>query len=261
MPHFAANLSMMFAELPFLDRFAAAAAHGFKAVEFLFPYEHPAAQIAARLKQHGLAQALFNAPPGDWAKGERGTSIFPERKQEYEEGIARALAYCDALGCRKLHVLAGVVASGADRAAAEAPYVASLQHAADKAAAHGVEILIEPLNPKDMPGYFLMSFAQARDVIGKVGRPNVRLQLDLYHRQMTAGGLADATREFWPLVGHIQIAGVPGRHEPDVGEINYPYLFDLIDSLGYQGWIGCEYRPRGDTVAGLGWAKAYGITG
>ena len=260
MPRFAANLSMMFTEVPFLDRFEAAAGVGFKAVEFLFPYEHPAAEIAARLERFGLTQALFNAPPGDWAKGERGVSIFPERRAEFEAGLATAFAYAQTLRCKKLHVMAGILPSGADRALAEANYVASLQYAADRAAALGLQILIEPLNPRDMPGYFLMSFGEARDSLAKIGRPNVRLQLDLYHRQMTAGGLVEATREFWPLVGHIQIAGVPGRHEPDIGEINYPHLFKLFDQLGYDGWIGCEYRPKDGTMAGLGWANSYGIT-
>ena len=260
MPRFAANLSMMFTELAFLDRFEAAARHGFKAVEFLFPYEHPAAEIASRLAHHDLTQALFNAPPGDWAKGERGTAIFTGRTAEFAGGIEIALTYAKALGCKKLHVMAGIVPSGADPAQLEATYISNLQLAADRAAPHGIQILIEPLNPRDMPGYFLMSFGQARDVLAKVARPNAKLQLDLYHRQMTAGGLADAAREFWPLTGHVQIAGVPGRHEPDVGEINYSYLFELIDSLGYDGWIGCEYRPKAGTAGGLGWAKPYGIT-
>jgi len=260
MPRFAANLSMMFNEVPFLDRFERAAIVGFKAVEFLFPYDHPAEEIATRLKRFGLVQALFNAPPGDWAMGERGTALFPNRQSEFVAGIEMAIAYAKALDCRKLHVLAGIVPADADMAVAEATYVSNLQLAADRAAAEGLSVLIEPLNPHDMPGYFLMSFAQARDILAKVARPNVKLQLDLYHRQMTAGRLADSTREFWPLVGHIQIAGVPGRNEPDVGEINYPHLFELIDSLGYDGWIGCEYRPKAATAAGLGWAKPYGIT-
>ena len=260
MTRLAANLSMMFNEVPFLDRFETAARHGFKAVEFLFPYEHPAAEIAARLERHGLTQALFNLPPGDWAKGERGIAIFPERKAEFAAGVDTALRYAKALNCKKLHVMAGIVPDGADRAALEATYVANLQLAADRAALLAIEILIEPLNPRDMPGYFLVSFGQARDILAKVDRPNAKLQLDLYHRQMSSGGLADATREFWPLTGHVQIAGVPGRHEPDIGEINYRYLFELIDSLGYDGWIGCEYRPKAATADGLGWAKAYGIT-
>ncbi len=259
MPRFAANLSMMFTELPFLDRIDAAAGHGFGAVEFLFPYEHPAAEIASRLERHGLTQALFNLPPGDWAKGERGLAIFPDRMAEFAAGLDKALNYAKTLGCKKLHVMAGIIPAGADTAKLEATYIANLQLAADRAAPFGIQILIEPLNPRDMPGYYLMSFGQARDILTKVSRPNAKLQLDLYHRQMNAGGLADATREFWPLVGHIQIAGVPGRHEPDVGEINYPYLFELIDSLGYDGWIGCEYRPQAGTAAGLGWAKDYGI--
>ncbi len=260
MPRLAANLSMMFTEHPFLDRIDAAARHGFAGVEFLFPYEHPAAEIASRLERHGLTQALFNAPPGDWVKGERGVAIFPDRRAEFAAGLDIALSYAKALCCEKLHVMAGIVPVGADPARLEATYVANLQFAADRAAPLGIQILIEPLNPRDMPGYYLMSFGEARDVLAKVARPNAKLQLDLYHRQMTGGGLADATREFWPLTGHIQIAGVPGRHEPDVGEINYSYLFELIDSLGYDGWVGCEYRPRAATAAGLSWAKPYGIS-
>ena len=261
MPRFAANLSMMFTELPFLERFEAAGEAGFKAVEFLFPYAHPAAEVAARLERFGLALALFNAPPGDWEKGERGVAIFPERRMEFTAGLDTALAYAKALGGKKLHVMAGVLPPDADAALADTTYIANLQLAADLARPLGIEILIEPLNPRDMPGYHVMSLAQARNNLARVGRPNARLQLDLYHRQMTAGGLAGALAEFWPLVGHIQIAGVPGRHEPDMGEIAYPFLFDVIDKLGYDGWIGCEYRPRAGTLAGLGWAKAYLIKG
>ena len=259
MPRFAANLSMMFTEVPFLDRFEAAARVGFKAVEFQFPYEHAATDIAARLERYGLTLALFNAPPGHFANGERGIAIFKDRRAEFEAGLDVAFDYARTLKCSKLHVMAGILPSGADHAHAAETYIASLQLAANRAAPLGLDILIEPLNPHDAPGYFLTGFAQARDILDTAGYPNARLQLDLYHRQMTAGGLTDAIREFWPVVGHIQIAGVPGRHEPDAGEINYPHLFEVIDGLGYQGWIGCEYRPKAGTAAGLGWARRYGI--
>ena len=260
MPNFAANLSMMFQELPFLDRFEAAAKAGFKAVEFLFPYDHPAADIRQRLDRFGLRQVLFNLPPGDWAKGERGLAALPGREAEFGAAVDRAIEYATALGCPQVHVMAGVPLDVPLEQAA-ATYRANLRAAADRLQAHGIRTLIEPLNSRDMPGYFLMTAEQARQIIEAVGHPNLFLQMDLYHAQIMGGDLAERTRSHWPLIRHFQIAGVPGRHEPDVGEINYPYLFDLIDSLGYDGWIGCEYRPRAKTLDGLGWAKRYGIGG
>ena len=261
LPKLAANLSMMFNEVPFLDRFEAAASAGFKAVEFLFPYEHPAGEIRARLDRHGLRQALFNAPPGDWAKGERGTAIFPERREEFRAGIEKALGYAKALGCPKLHVMAGVLPAGADRPRAEDCYVENLKHAASLAKAAGVLILIEPLNPRDMPGFFLMSLPEGQRIIERTGSDNIKLQLDLYHRQITGGDLTRTIEHYLPLSGHVQIADVPGRHEPGTGEINFPPLFELLDRLGYDGYVGCEYRPKAGTVEGLGWAANYGITG
>lgn len=259
MPNLAANLSMMFQELPFLDRFAAAAECGFKAIEFLFPYEHPEAEIRAQLDRHGLIQALFNAPPGDWAKGERGLSILPERTAEFRKSLDTALSYAKALGCRKLHVMAGILPDGANRAEARKTYAANLALAGLAARACNVMVLIEPLNPIDMPGYFLFGLEEAAEIIGRVPGNNLRLQLDLYHCGMRGEDIAAAVRAYLPITGHIQIAGVPGRHEPDVGTIGYPALFDLLDRLGYDGWIGCEYRPLAGTREGLGWAKRYGI--
>ena len=257
MPKLAANLSMLFTEVDFLDRFGAAARAGFRAVEFLFPYDHPTDVIRARLDGHGLVQALFNAPPGDWAKGERGIAIDPARQDEFRAAIVKALDYARALGCPRVHVMAGLLAPGLDRKSAEATYVDNLRAAAAMAKAAGVVVLIEPLNTRDVPGYFLTDLADARRIIERVGHDNLRLQLDLYHRQIMRGDLAQAIDTYLPITGHIQIAGVPGRHEPDVGEINYPFLFDRLDELGYDGWVGCEYRPRGGTGAGLGWARRW----
>lgn len=261
MPRLAANLSMMFTEVAFLDRFAAAAEVGFEAVEVLFPYAFDAREVRARLQRHGLVQALFNARPGDWESGERGLAIDARRQQDFEASIAEALAYAEIIGCPKLHVMAGVLAPGIAAGDAHATFVANLASAARRAEAAGILLLIEPLNTRDMPGYFLTDLAQARAIIEEVASPALRLQLDLYHRQIMRGDLAMALREFWPIVGHIQISGVPGRHEPDVGEINHPYLLELIDALGYDGFVGCEYRPRTTTRDGLGWARRYGIAG
>ena len=257
MPRLAANLSMMYTEHPFLERFAAAAKDGFRAVEFLFPYEHPAGEIAARLRDHGLAQALFNAPPGDWSKGERGMASIPGREDEFKRSIETALAYARVLGNRRLHVMAGLIAPGQDRARHRDAYVRNLAFAAQAAAAAGITVVIEPINTRDIPGFFLNRQDEAHAVCREVGAPNLKVQMDLYHCQIVEGDLAMKIRQYLPGVGHMQIAGVPERHEPDVGEINYPYLFALIDELGYDGFIGCEYRPRAGTSQGLGWAKPW----
>ena len=257
MPRFAANLSMMFQEHAFLDRFAAAKAAGFEVVEFLFPYAFPAEEIAARLRDHGLTQALFNLPPGDWDNGERGFAALPGREAEFAAALAKALDYAAAIGCRQLHCMAGIPPAGADRTACRATFVANLRRAAETAAASGITLLVEPINTRDIPGYFLNYQRDGRAVVEEIGAPNLRLQLDLYHCQIMEGDLATHLRQFLPVTGHIQVAGVPERHEPDVGEVNYPYLFGLLDELGYDGWIGCEYRPRGRTEDGLGWFAAY----
>jgi 2-dehydrotetronate isomerase len=259
-PKFAANLSFIFQEVGFLDRFAAAAACGFKAVEYLTPYDHPPEVIAERLNRHGLEQALFNMPPGDWAAGERGIGALPGREEEFRAGINTALEYAKATRCRILHAMAGVLPAGQDRAAAERTYIANLRHAADRLAAENLTLVIEPINTRDIPGYILNTTAQAMAIIERVGRANLKLQLDLYHVQIMEGDLAQRIRTLAGHYPHVQIAGNPGRHEPDVGEINYPFLFDLLDEIGYSGWIGCEYRPKGETRAGLGWARRYGIS-
>ena len=259
MPKFAANLSMMFQEIGFLDRFDAAARCGFNAVEFLFPYEHPPETIAERLEHNGLALALFNMPPGDWGAGERGLAALPGREQQFRDGVGQAIAYAKAAKCPTIHAMAGLWPQGRDRGEGERIYVDNLRYAADRLAPEGLTLVIEPINTRDIPGYFLNTTTEAMAIIGKVGRPNLKLQLDLYHVQIMEGDLATRIRTLSGHYPHVQIAGNPGRHEPDIGEINYPYLFDLFDEIGYQGWIGCEYRPKGDTLAGLGWAKTYGI--
>jgi hydroxypyruvate isomerase len=260
-PKFAANLSFIFQEVGFLERFAAAAACGFKGVEYLSPYEHSPEVIAGQLNQHGLEQAMFNMPPGDWAAGERGIAALPGREEEFRAGVETALTYAKATNCRLVHAMAGLVPEGSDRAAAQRAYVANLRHAAERLAPEGVTVIIEPINNRDIPGYFLNTTTQAMQVIDTVGHPNLKLQLDLYHVQIMEGDLAHRIRTLAGSYRHVQIAGNPGRHEPDIGEINYPYLFDLLDELGYSGWIGCEYRPKGETAAGLGWARRYGIGG
>lgn len=260
MPRFAANLSMMFNEVDFLDRFAEARSCGFHAVEYLFPYAYEPGQLAARLQENGLEQVLFNLPPGDWEKGERGMAAIPGREEEFRKTVATALAYARALNCPRLHAMAGTVPAGVAMEKCEATYVANLKYAAAEAAKANIAILLEPLNPTDFKGYFLSSVEQARDIIDKVGADNLRVQYDIYHQQMAHGAIARTLRENFDFIPHIQIAGVPGRHEPSEGqEINFTYLFALIDELGFDGWIGCEYRPRAGTKEGLGWAGAYGV--
>jgi hydroxypyruvate isomerase len=254
---FAANLSMMFTERPFLERFAAAAAAGFDAVEYLFPYEFSATSLKEQLDRHGLVQALFNMPPGDWAAGERGTACLPGREAEFREGVARAVDYARTLGCPRLHCMSGLPPAGLDRDAALETYIGNLHHAAAACADAGLTLLVEPINGRDMPGYLMNSTALARRMIETVGAPNLRLQLDLYHCQISEGDLAMRIRANADLTAHVQIAGVPDRHEPDRGEVNYPYLYEVLAETGYDGFVGCEYRPRGRTEDGLGWFAPY----
>jgi hydroxypyruvate isomerase len=256
MPRFAANLSFMFQEVPFLDRFEAAAKAGFSAVEFLFPYENEPAEIAARLKANGLTQALFNLPPGDWTKGERGLAAIPGREAEFEAAVATALRYADATGCRRIHAMPGLRHHGADRRT----YVANLKRAARLAAKDNVDVIIEPINTRDIPGFFLNTTGEARAVIHEVAEPNLGLQFDLYHRQIQEGDTAMAIREFGHLARHYQIASPPDRGEPDDGEMNYAFLFREIDATGFSGYVGCEYKPRRGTLEGLGWVAACGVT-
>jgi hydroxypyruvate isomerase len=259
MPRFAANLSMMYTEHGFLDRFAAAAADGFDAVEYLFPYAHGRSELAALLADHGLAQVLFNAPPGDWDAGERGLACLPDRVAQFRAGVDLALEFAQALKCPRVHVMAGLAPPGAERAALRATYVANLAWAAQQAASAGVDVLIEPINTRDIPHFFLNRQDEAHAVVQEVDAPNLKVQMDLYHCQIVEGDLAMKIKQYFPTgrVGHFQIAGVPDRHEPDRGELNYPYLFELIDALGYTGHIGAEYRPKAGTTAGLGWFQRY----
>lgn len=254
MPKFAANLSFLFAEQPFPERFGRAAAAGFAGVEYLFPYAWPAAEIAGWLRDAGLQQVLFNLPPGDWAAGERGIACLPGREKEFAAGVEQALAYAEALGCRRVHCMAGLRPAGVDEARLTATYVANLRHAADRFAALGASVLIEPINSRiDMPGYWLDDVGRAFSLCAAVDRDNVRVQLDLYHAQIIQGDLARTIEANLDRIGHIQIADNPGRHEPGSGEINYPFLFALLDRLGYAGWVGCEYQPMTTTEAGLAW--------
>lgn len=255
MPAFAANLTMMFTEWPFLDRFDAAADAGFRAVEYLFPYDHAPDEVARRLERNGLTQALFNMPPGDWAAGERGLAALPDRFEEFRAGVAKALDYAAATGCRRLHMMAGL-ADPAVPAALDS-YRRAVAYAGEALAARGIELLLEPINGRDMPGYFLNDFALAERLIAGAGLPNVRLQFDLYHRQILHGDVTMALRRLMPLTGHVQIASVPSRNEPDGEELNWPFLFAELDRLGYGGFVGCEYRPRAATLDGLGWFAPY----
>ena len=255
MPRFAANLSFLFTELPFLDRFEAASKAGFRAVEFLNPFDAPKADIAQRLARHGLTQALFNMAHGDWSKGERGISALPGREAEFEKAVTGALDYAVTLGCKRLFAMAGLRHHGADRKT----YVANLKTATTMCAAHGIDVVIEPINTRDIPGYFLNLTEDARSIIHEVGAANIGLQFDLYHRQVMQGDVAMAIREFGHLAKHYQIASPPDRGEPDEGELNYRYLFQAIDDSGFDGWVGCEYKPRNGTLAGLRWAETCGV--
>ncbi|HTK01184.1 MAG TPA: 2-oxo-tetronate isomerase [Bordetella sp.] len=258
MVKFAANLSMLYTEHGFLDRFQAAAEDGFKGVEFMFPYAWPAKELATRLSACGLAQVLFNGPPGREDAGERGLACLPGREAEFRDSIQQALEYADALSCPRVHVMAGLAPHDADRARLRETYVHNLAWAAEAAAKAGRDVLIEPINTRDIPGYFLNRQADAHAVIEAVGAANLKVQMDLYHCQIVEGDLEMRIRQYLPTgrVGHIQIAGVPNRHEPDAGEVNFPHLFRVLDEVGYDGWIGCEYRPAAGTRAGLGWLRA-----
>ncbi|MGO7958499.1 2-oxo-tetronate isomerase [Rhizobium leguminosarum] len=255
MPVFAANLTMMFNEWAFLDRFDAAAEAGFAAVEYLFPYEAAPEAIAERLARNNLQQALFNLPPGDWAAGERGIAALPGRFDALKADVERALDYAAATGVRRLHLMAGI-ADRHDEDAASA-YWRSVTYAAGRLAEKGIDLLLEPINGRNMPGYFLNDFAAAERLIAECALPNLKLQFDIYHRQIIHGDVTIALRHLLPIAGHIQIASVPSRNEPDGEELNYPYLFGEIDRLGYDGFVGCEYIPRGHTLDGLGWFKPF----
>ncbi len=257
MPKFCANLTMLWNEVDFIDRFAAAAKAGFAGVEYLFPYDYDKNQLAAALKKHKLAQVLHNLPAGNWAKGERGIGCHPDRVGEFQDGVGRAIEYATALGCKQVNCLAGIAPAGADPERLHTTFVSNLKFAAQKFKQAGIKLLIEPINTRDMPGFYLNTSAQALDVIAEVGSDNLYLQYDIYHMQIMEGDLARTIEAHLKLIPHMQLADNPGRNEPGTGEINYPFLFRHIDRIGYAGWIGCEYKPRAGTDAGLGWIKPY----
>jgi hydroxypyruvate isomerase len=248
---------MMFNELPFLDRFGAARAAGFEGVEFLFPYEVPATELRTRLNGEGLTQVLFNMPPGDWAHGERGMASLPGRQAEFRESVKKALDYAAALDCRQIHCMAGIVPAGVSLTTATSVYAANLAWAAERAQPAGVKLVIEPINHRDMPGYFLNTQAQGAAIIAAIGSDRVGLQFDVYHVQITEGDITKRMELHMPIIAHMQIADVPARNEPGTGEIGWSFVFRRMDELGYQGWVGCEYRPAGETVAGLGWRERF----
>lgn len=256
MPKFAANLSMLFTEVDFLDRFQAAARAGFKGVEYLFPYDFEAAEIKRRLDDNGLTQVLFNLPAGDWAAGERGIACHPDRVAEFREGVERAIAYARVLGNTQVNCLAGIQPEGVSDAEARQTLVENLRFAADKLADAGILLVAEPINTRDIPGFFLNRTEQALQIFDEVGSDNLKLQYDIYHMQIMEGDLAPTIETHFDRIAHVQIADNPGRHEPGTGEINYPFLFAHLDRLGYQGWIGAEYKPAGRTQEGLGWLDA-----
>jgi hydroxypyruvate isomerase len=257
MPKFAANLSMLFCEAPFIERFGLARAAGFEGVEFLFPYAFEADQIRERLQRHALQLVLHNLPPGDWLAGERGLACDPRRFAEFQEGVHTGLEYARELGTPRLHCMAGIVPGGLALERARDAYIRALQYAADQAAPHGIDILIEPINHFDIPGYFLNHSRQALDILAEAARPNLFLQYDIYHMQRMEGELANTIRACLPHIRHMQLADTPGRHEPGTGEIHFPFLFRLLDELGYAGWIGCEYQPRTSTRDSLAWLAPY----
>jgi hydroxypyruvate isomerase len=259
MPKFAANLTMLYNEVEFLDRFDAAAKSGFAGVEYLFPYAYPKEQIAERLARHRLTQVLHNLPAGDWAAGERGIACDPTRVGEFQDGVAKAIEYATTLGCRQVNCLAGIAPQGIDVQRVRATFVANLRFAAERLSAAGIKLLTEPINTFDIPGFFLSGTRQALDIIRDVGSSNLFLQYDVYHMQRMEGELANTIKTHLPQIAHVQIADNPGRNEPGSGEINYRFLFDFLDSIGYTGWIGCEYKPKGTTVGGLGWRTAHGL--
>ena len=257
MPRLAANLTMLFGEVEFLDRFEAAAKAGFRGVEFLFPYAYDAKVLKERLRAHGLVQVLHNLPAGHWAAGERGIACHPDRVDEFKAGVDQAIAYANALDCDRVNCLAGILPQGVDPAAARETLVRNLQYAAPRFKAAGILLLIEPINTRDVPGFFLSGTRQAIEIIEAVGSDNVWLQYDIYHMQIMEGGVAAAIERHLPLIKHLQLADVPGRHEPGTGDIDFAALLPQIDRVGYAGWIGCEYIPKAGTVAGLGWTAPY----
>ena len=254
MPRFAANLTMMFNEWSFLDRFAAAADAGFTAVEFLFPYEHEPAAIAEALRRHDLELALFNMPPGDWTAGERGLAALPTRFEDVRTGVAQALDYGLAAGARRMHLMAGIAPAASSQA--RSAFERAVRFVAEALQPHRIDVVLEPINPRDMPGYFLNDFTVAAELIHRLALPNLKLQFDIYHRQIIHGDVIRGLEALMPIIGHVQVASVPARNEPGTGELDDGRIFDTLDALGYEGYVGCEYRPRGGTLDGLSWLAA-----
>lgn len=257
MPKFAANLTLLFEEVPFLERFAAARRAGFAGVEYLFPYPFEQARLAEELRANELSQVLHNLPAGDWGAGERGIACLPDRAGEFQEGVGQAIAYAKALGCPQLNCLAGILPEGADPERAEQTLIENLRFAARALAKEGLRLLVEPINTRDIPRFLLCHTAQALRILDQVGEPNLFLQYDAYHMQIMEGDLVTTIARNLPRIAHVQVADNPGRHEPGTGEIHHPYLFEQLDRMGYQGWVGCEYKPLAGTEAGLGWFAPY----
>jgi hydroxypyruvate isomerase len=256
MPKFAANLTMLFNEAPFLDRFALAAKAGFEAVEYLFPYDFDKEELRAALDRHGLTQVLHNLPAGNWAGGERGIAILPDRIDEFRRGVASAIDYAKVLGCMQINCLAGIAPADMSEEVMRTTFVANLRLAANELGKHGIRLLIEPINRFDIPGFYLNTPDQAASIIAEVCSDNLFIQYDLYHQQRTEGELIGTFRKHQAKIAHVQLADNPGRNEPGTGEIAYPFVFETLDALGYDGWIGCEYKPRTMTQEGLGWFAA-----
>jgi len=256
MPRFAANLTMLFNEAPFLDRFALAAKAGFEGIEFLFPYEFEKMALRAALDRHGLVQVLHNLPAGDWARGERGIAILPDRIDEFRRGVAVAIDYATALDCSQVNCLVGIAPDGVPDSVLRTTLVGNLKFAASALGKHGIRLLIEPINHFDIPGFYLNTVGEAASIIDEVGGNNLFIQYDLYHQQRTEGELIGTYRRHGEQIAHIQLADNPGRNEPGTGEINYPFVFDALEAAGYDGWIGCEYKPLATTAEGLGWLSA-----
>lgn len=257
MAKFAANLTMLFTELPFMDRFEAAHKAGFTHVEFLFPYAYDAYEILEKLKKYNLTVVLFNMPPGDWDAGERGFAAIPGREEEFRTSVETALHYARVLGCKQIHAMSGIMDPSSSYDSHVATFIENFRYAADACEKDGITVLVEPLNPRNMPGYFVAHQREAAELIAKLDRPNVKLQLDTYHAQIVDGDLTTLIRDLAPVIGHIQIASVPDRNEPVDGEIHYPYIYTVLDEVGYEGWIGCEYNPKGTTEEGIGWVESY----
>ncbi len=257
MPKLAANLTMLFNELEFTTRFEAAAKAGFRGVEYLFPYPFPKERLAEELSKHKLVQVLHNLPAGDWAAGERGIAVNPTRVAEFQDGVGKAIDYATALGCKQINCLAGITPQGVSPEQARSTLIDNLKFAAGKLAAADIKLLVEPINTRDIPGFFLTGTKQALAIMDEVASPNLFLQYDMYHMQVMEGDLALTIQKNLSRIPHLQLADNPGRNEPGTGEINYPFLFQFLDNIGYDGWIGCEYKPKTNTLDGLAWLKPY----